>query len=381
MRTIDAIDLYSDEGSSDKVYHLTLAEDDGTYIVAYANGARGRRLTTGEKYRGTSVSAAQAKFNKVRDEKMRGSSHYRSTGTNGVPGYPPLGSSTTSSAPAAPSKAPPLVLCPVAACLASPSAGEPDTAAETYLEDPDWVLQEKHDGDRLRTLRVVGASHYQGYNRKGNEIVVGPAVQEALQLLSVPERILLDGEFVENRFFVFDCILLDEKDQQVPETFEERRERLGELLGVRDLDFAIQIVRTFDGAGAKRRMYEKIKTSGGEGVVFKRKGSDYLEGRSGDWVKVKFVERATCLVIGHNDVSSVQMGLLDASGDVVKVGNVTIPAGRVKPAVDSLIEVQYLYAYEGGSLYQPVLIGPRSDINREECTLAQLKYKVVAAAA
>jgi bifunctional non-homologous end joining protein LigD len=73
------------------------------------------------------------------------------------------------------------------------------------------------------------------------------------------------------------------------------------------------------------------------------------------------------------------LGLLDAAGNVIPVGNVTVPTGRAKPDVDSLIEVQYLYAYKGGSLYQPVLIGPRTDINRDECTLEQLKFKNVPA--
>ena len=37
--------------------------------------------------------------------------------------------------------------------------------------------------------------------------------------------------------------------------------------------------------------------------------------------------------------------------------------------------MRYLYAHPGGSLYQPVYLGPRDDVDREDCRLSQLKYK------
>lgn len=378
MLTHEAVDLHYVGGGSDKVYHLTLAEDSGTFIVAFAYGRRGSSLTRGEKYRGTNKRSAMAAYVKVRDEKT--GKGYHVTGSNGVSGYPPAGSSGTApTATSAPIRAPKTVSCPLAACLASPTSEEPDEAAERYLADPAWALQEKFDGERLRAIRAPGAAHYLGYNRKGVEISLLPAVQEELQLLSVPHGVLLDCESMGDKIYVFDAIELTADNRATGESFRDRRARLTDLLGVRAMSSPVQVVRTFEDEAAKRRMYLKIKAAGGEGVVFKRIDSAYSEGRSPDWVKVKFVERATCIVIGHNDVSSVQMGLLDTIGTVIPVGNVTVPTGRTKPAVDSLIEVQYLYAYEGGSLYQPVLIGPRTDIHRDECTLEQLKFKVVPA--
>jgi bifunctional non-homologous end joining protein LigD len=38
----------------------------------------------------------------------------------------------------------------------------------------------------------------------------------------------------------------------------------------------------------------------------------------------------------------------------VEIGNVTIPANVRIPAAGSLVEVRYLYAYPGGSQYQPL---------------------------
>ena len=57
------------------------------------------------------------------------------------------------------------------------------------------------------------------------------------------------------------------------------------------------------------------------------------------------------------------------------VGNVTIPANCEIPQKGDLVEVRYLYAYKGGSLYQPTYLGKRSDVDEDECVLNQLKYK------
>jgi bifunctional non-homologous end joining protein LigD len=74
------------------------------------------------------------------------------------------------------------------------------------------------------------------------------------------------------------------------------------------------------------------------------------------------------------------LSLFDASvGDWVDVGNVTIPPNKEVPAVGALVKVRYLYAFKGGSLYQPVYIGERDDIAKSACTLSQLKFKAEAA--
>jgi len=66
----------------------------------------------------------------------------------------------------------------------------------------------------------------------------------------------------------------------------------------------------------------------------------------------------------------------------VPAGNVTIPPNHPVPEVGDVLEIQYLYAMRpSGSIYQPVYIGPRTDIPASECTTDQLKYKAEAQAA
>ena len=45
------------------------------------------------------------------------------------------------------------------------------------------------------------------------------------------------------------------------------------------------------------------------------------------------------------------------------------------PKVGAIVEVRYLYAFLGGSLFQPVYLGQRDDITPRACTVRQLKYR------
>lgn len=380
IERLEAIDLHCTAGGSNKVYHATLAKNsDGTFGTYCVHGKLGCKLMPVNKYIGPSYAKARKDYDDIVAEKF--GKHYKMIGSEGVPAL--RGVTSTGGTAPAPSTPKPTTAptCPLLPCLAKPApeAATPMEAAEPYLADDDYVLQEKYDGERLRAIRLAGDVAATGFNRKGIEVSLSSAIQDELQLLALPPLFLLDGEFVNNVFMVFDVVDLTRgAEKGCAETWRERREKLSELLGIRPADARVQVVRTFEGA-AKRRMFDKIKAADGEGGVFKLADAPYTEcagsTKCADWTKVKFVERATCIVIAHNAVSSVEVGLLDAAGAVVSVGNVTVPTGKTKPAVDSLLEVEYLYAYKGGSLYQPVLIGLRTDIARDECTFDQLKYK------
>jgi bifunctional non-homologous end joining protein LigD len=54
---------------------------------------------------------------------------------------------------------------------------------------------------------------------------------------------------------------------------------------------------------------------------------------------------------------------------------VTIPPNQAIPAVGAIVEIRYLYAFRGGSVYQPVYIGERDDIDASACVADQLKFK------
>ena len=121
-----------------------------------------------------------------------------------------------------------------------------------------------------------------------------------------------------------------------------------------------------------------IKQQDGEGVVFKRLDAPHVTGKSPIWRKHKFVESATCLVTGHNTVRSVTVGLFDELENIVPMGSVTIPESVSIPAVDSLIEVRFMYRYQNGFFEQPVYLGQRNDLDKADAVLTQvtrIKYK------
>ena len=81
-------------------------------------------------------------------------------------------------------------------------------------------------------------------------------------------------------------------------------------------------------------------------------------------------------MLGQNDDRrSVALCVYDGDRGI-EIGNVTIPANHNIPQPGSLVEIRYLYAYpNGGSLYQPVYLGMRSDVIRADATYAQLKFR------
>jgi bifunctional non-homologous end joining protein LigD len=115
--------------------------------------------------------------------------------------------------------------------------------------------------------------------------------------------------------------------------------------------------------------------------VFKRLDAPYSAGRPascGDALKCKFYESATFIVCHLNDQRSVAIGVWSHK-EFIPVGNVTVPPNHRLPAVGAIIEVRYLYAFRGGSVYQPVYLGERDDIDPADCVIDQLKFREEAA--
>jgi bifunctional non-homologous end joining protein LigD len=104
----------------------------------------------------------------------------------------------------------------------------------------------------------------------------------------------------------------------------------------------------------------------------------YSPGRpasGGTQLKHKFCATLSVVVATANPQRSVGIHLLDGD-EWVTAGNVTIPPNHDVPQVGAVVEVKYLYAMPGsGCLYQPVYLGLRSDVEKRECVVSQLKFK------
>ncbi|MEI8197307.1 MAG: WGR domain-containing protein [Phycisphaerae bacterium] len=345
--------LYYREASSDKIYSCAMEPSGTGFIVTFAYGRRGSTLQTGTKTaEPVDYATAKKTFDKlVQDKTAKG----YSPGADGTPYQ------QTAKADRATGILPQL-LNPIE-----------DSAAEKLLSDPAWLTQEKLDGKRI-IIRRSGADIV-GINRRGLQIALPEPIVVCARTIGGMQW-LMDGECIGDRFIAFDLLEMACIDLR-PQPCRKRLDTLYRM-ALSGPDQPIEFIRTATKTIDKRVMLAELRKQNREGIVFKRIAAPYTPGRpasGGDQRKLKFTAAASCLVAGTNGTKrSVSLELLDGTRRV-SVGSVTIPANQQIPVAGIILEVRYLYAHLGGSLFQPVYLGVRDDITADACTLAQLKYK------
>ncbi len=341
-------------GSSDKEYNVYMdANPHGDYEVHSTYGRTGS--ATNSSSRGIFASEAKARdeFNKLVNSKT--AKGYKLTGHE-----PTLATHSTSTEKKMLGVMPQLL-------------NEIDEElAIKLIEDDDYMMQEKWDG--RRRLIVKDGDDIKSGNKLGQVIssILNP-IKEDIELIPI-NSITLDGEIMGEYIMLFDVILDD-----IPA--KARYEILKTIFESEEIYESIRLTKTAFSTVDKTIMFNQAKKSNAEGVVFKKKDSLYLAGRpnsGGDQLKFKFTATATCIVKSiHDTKRSIGLSLFEHpfNGNGIDVGNCTVYPNMEIPKTGTLVEVKYLYMIKGGSLYQPVLIGPRDDVNMSECTVKQLKYK------
>lgn len=406
--TTKRTDLAYKAGTSDKVYHVWVENVGANWFVKFRYGRRGSTLTDGTKVGPTDTASAMRVYETVVTEKL-------------AKGYKPIPKPEIKSSPAF-RAAMAAVKKPVSlgTAAADVTAGDPvmvmgvagssgasfkttetkggkkvtatwtlgdttscqllnpidETTLDTFITDDKWVMQEKHDGKRM-LLGHPGDGSVEAWNRKGQSIVAPEEYCSALQSCFEGFKFIIDGEACGDKYWVFDILWLEGLDcRKLP--YHERLVNLGMLIRSAKPQDVIRQVMSADTTMQKKSLLRAVKSAGREGVAIKDKDCPYTAGRPnsfGPALKFKFVESATVVVTAHSDKRSVFMAMLEKedSKKMVDVGKVTIPANHDIPPLNSVVEVQYLYAYKGGSLYQPVYKGRRDDVPVD--TLDKLKYK------
>jgi bifunctional non-homologous end joining protein LigD len=347
----ESISLYFREGSSDKEYHAELQPSGDGFVVTFRYGRRGEALKSGMKtVAPVAYAAAKKAFDALVLEKTR-------------KGYSP-------GAAGAAYQSTPLESRFAGYLPQLLNAVEQDEV-DALLDDARWVMQEKYDGKRCLVRKSGDA--VEGINRRGLVVALPAAVAEAAA--SLVGTFVIDAELVGCTVYAFDLLEQGGRDYRAL-AYADRYAALTALLASSANEAAVRQAECF---GDKRAALARITAERGEGVVFKDWGAPYTAGRpasGGPQLKYKLVASATCRVAGGNGTKrSVALELLDASGRWTRVGSVTIPANQAVPDAGSLVEVQYLYAFRGGALFQPVYRGQRSDVTESSATLAQLKFK------
>ena len=348
-----SITLYFRDGSSDKVYQASLQPKGAGFVVNFAFGRRGTTLQSGTKTaKPVDYQAAIKAYDKLVNEKM--AKGY----TPGQDGTPYQGTEREDAA----TGIFPQLLNPI-----------DQDQADQLVADDDWWMQEKFDGKRI--LIQKNGDQVIGINRRGLTVALPQPVAQQARAIGGRQWIM-DGEAVGDIYFAFDLLEQNGADLR-KEPYSRRLDALSVIVipGGKE---AIRVRGTATETAQKQEMLAALCRIKAEGVVFKRHASPYTPGRpasGGDQLKLKFTATASCIVAKVNGTKrSVALVLLDGRKRVA-VGNVTVPANQDIPKAGSVVEVRYLYAFPGGSLFQPVCLGQRNDIDPSACTIGQLKYK------
>jgi bifunctional non-homologous end joining protein LigD len=196
-------------------------------------------------------------------------------------------------------------------------------AGHEPFDDPGWWFEPKLDG--IRTLAYVSTEGTGLISRTGKdqtdrypELANLARFVNALQAVvdgeivaadergrpsfeRLQQRMNLSGERAIERarrkipvtLFAFDLLWFDGRDLTT-EPLEERR-RLLEQIVTEAGPLHLSVIVEERG----RALFEQAKSLGFEGVVAKREGTPYLQGRrSKDWRKIKAVNRQDCVILG-----------------------------------------------------------------------------------
>ena len=99
--------------------------------------------------------------------------------------------------------------------------------AEPYLDDDDWVMQPKIDGERRFVVVSDDGKKVVGGNRRGLVVALPTSIAKAAKLLG--HGVILDGEIVGEDYIAFDLLRLEGEDIREHE-YGVRLEALGQLI-------------------------------------------------------------------------------------------------------------------------------------------------------
>jgi len=174
-------DLYFQQGSSDKVYHLQLETAEDRWSVQAQWGRRGSALQSDVKVSGASYGEAKRVYDRIVREKTGKGYQISQASANGD-------AAISVGLPAAKEHSghTPELLTPIE---------EPE--ALRLADDVSWWFQQKFDGRRLAVQKADGK--YSGINKLGQIVPIDSRLTESLGLVQAKE-FLADGEITDSHF-------------------------------------------------------------------------------------------------------------------------------------------------------------------------------------
>jgi bifunctional non-homologous end joining protein LigD len=371
VSVIKSIELFFQEGSSDKVYTAAIVKEGDVYTVKVAWGRRGSRLNEGAKAVKVPLVAAQKKYDSLVNEKTRKGYQPITAEVKPAAVAPPIGEGSASRAPGRRAK-----VGPAAQLLTAID----DDELPKFLADDTMIAQQKIDG--MRVIATVGDDQASGQiivtNRDGQATKVD--LRPFAGLAYLPHGTIVDGELMDDGYWLFDVLQVGDTDAR----------KLGYLARWELLDNEVEpaltgdvrIVPIANGKKAKQKLHDKLRTAGAEGLVFKHRDAPYSPGRpasGGPQRKHKFIKSCDVVVL-ENAGNAYLMAVYDGKKlfEVGKVFAGTTNASRklldaaLGRGERPICEVKYLYATDDHQLYQPVFVRTREDKPAKQCVRTQL---------
>ncbi|HEY1814236.1 MAG TPA: WGR domain-containing protein [Kofleriaceae bacterium] len=366
MGTVKRIELFFQEGSSDKVYNAEIDDVGGAFTVHVEWGRRGAKLNTGDKAVRVTRAVAEATLAKLVREKTGKGYEERTGGHQPAASAPPEGQGSGSRVTGKRAR-----VGERAQLLTAIDDGD---ELGRFLADNAMVAQQKLDG--VRVLVTVGDDgELVPTNRDGQVTELAGRALEGLAYL--PKGTIVDGEVLGDAYWLFDVLQLAGDDVRA-RGYLERWELLdGELEPA--LTGAARILPVAQGAKAKQKLHDSLRAARAEGIVFKQRDAPYAGGRGTTQRKYKFIKSADVIIL-ENAGNAYRMAVYDG-GKLFDVGRVfagTTNASRAElntrlgRGEKPVAEVKYLYATDDHQLFQPVFVALRGDKVAKACTRAQL---------
>jgi bifunctional non-homologous end joining protein LigD len=354
-------ELYFQQGSSDKVYHLQLEGAQHQWAVQAQWGRRGSALQSDVKVSGASYEEAKRVYDRILREKTGKGYQIAQASANGneaiAVGLPATKEHSGHT---------PELLTPIE---------EPE--ALLLAQDATWWFQQKFDGRRLAVQKSEGK--YSGINKLGQIVPIDPRLAESLDRVQA-QGFLADGEITDSRFYIWDLLSVNDTDFRI-QPYEIRYVQLTQFF--RGVHQTLRVCETAMTPKAKRAFVKAMHDRNAEGFVCKNRYAPYAAGRAGQHYKCKFIATASFIVgpkpekkadDGHR---SIAVYLLEENRPRF-MGTVGVPERYPIPRVEQIVEVRYLYCHPGpeGKLIQAKYFGKvRDDIELAECNVSQLKIK------
>lgn len=250
------------------------------------------------------------------------------------------------------------------------------TSLEKYIDDDNWVMEQKLDGHRVLLVSPPRAMAPTALTRNGS--LYTRKLPTAIQNFRFPEgEWILDGELVDGTFWVFD-IPKTPNNAVDGAALWSRRAMLESFLA--NVNHPFKLVPQARTSDEKIKLAEQSLKNNFEGLLLKKRDTPYRSGgRTSEWLKVKYKKTIDVVVLDVRDdgKESARLGIY-RDGTLIDVGRASL-IGKEKRgliSVGDVIEVLYLYCNNPDQprLYQPTILRRRNDKRPDECDAQQLKY-------